>query len=82
MRVKSGEHVTQRSVEEPAIMPEGGAISSSHAHPRQVLVALQLVGDEFAKIRVPGRLPAEIRVGEEPLFPGERLGVMEFVHEL
>ena len=48
-------------------MPEGGAIPSSHAHPRQVLVALQLVGDEFAKIRVPGRLPAEIRVGEEPL---------------
>ena len=63
-------------------MPEGGVIPGSHAHPRQVLVALQLVGDEFAKIRIPGRLPAEIRVCEEPLFPRERLGVMELVHKL
>ena len=63
-------------------MPEGGVIPGSHSHSRQVLVALQLVGDEFAKIRIPGRLPAEIRVCEEPLFLGERLGVMELVHKL
>ena len=60
MRIQSGEHVAQWGVEEPAVMPEGGVIPGSHAHPRQVLVALQLVGDEFAKIRIPGRLTAEI----------------------
>ena len=82
MRIQRGEHVAQQDVEESAVMPEGSVIPSSHAYPRQVLVALQLVGDEFTKVGFTSRLPTEIRVCEESLFPGERHGVMKLVDKL